>query len=148
MKFKSGREMFCLSSGQQRTYSEFKTPSLCPVMTCSQHCAIQRKNVHFTSYLPLKPPYFKYLNHGWGSLQKNPPKCSKHKIRAQRNTVPKMKKGMKEPKVLSSSINRALVGLGEMQRQGILVDEFLKKKKRRRRKEKIRQQALLITLFS
>ena len=43
MKFKSGREMFCLSSGQQRTYSEFKTPSLCPVMTRSQHCAIQKK---------------------------------------------------------------------------------------------------------
>ena len=49
--------------------------------------------------------------------------------KAQRNTVPKMKKGMKEPIVLSSSINRALVDLGEMQRQGILVDEEKKKKK-------------------
>ena len=48
--------------------------------------------------------------------------------KAQRNTVPKMKKGMKEPIVLSSSINRALVDLGEMQRQGILVDEGKKKK--------------------
>jgi hypothetical protein len=34
--------------------------------------------------------------------------------KGQRNTVPKMKKGIKEPKVLSSSINRALVDLGEM----------------------------------
>ena len=48
--------------------------------------------------------------------------------KAQRNTVPKMKKGMKEPIVLSSSINRALVDLGEMQSQGILVDEEKKKK--------------------
>ena len=48
---------------------------------------------------------------------------------AQRNTVPKMKKGMKEPIVLSSSINRALVDLGEMQRQGILVDAKNKKEK-------------------
>ena len=44
--------MFCLSSGQQRTYSEFKTPSLCPVMMRSQHCATQTKNVHFTIQLP------------------------------------------------------------------------------------------------
>ena len=57
--------------------------------------------------------------------------------KAQRNTVPKMKKGMKEPIVLSSSINRALVDSGEMQRQGILVDEG--GKKRRRRKEKVRR---------
>ena len=48
--------------------------------------------------------------------------------KAQRNTVPKMKKGMKEPIVFSSSINRALVDLGEMQRQGILVDEKKKTK--------------------
>ena len=47
-KFNLGWEIFCLSSGQQRTYSEFKTPSLCPVMMRSQHCAIQKKNVHFT----------------------------------------------------------------------------------------------------
>ena len=38
--------------------------------------------------------------------------------KGQRNTVPKMKKGIKEPKVLSSSISRALVDLGEMWRQG------------------------------
>ena len=50
--------------------------------------------------------------------------------KAQRNTVPKMKKGMKEPIVFSSSINRALVDLGEMQRQGILVDEKKKNKNR------------------
>ena len=30
--------------------------------------------------------------------------------KTQRNTVPKMKKGLKEPNVLSSSINRALTG--------------------------------------
>ena len=35
--------------------------------------------------------------------------------KAQRNTVPKMKKGMKEPNVLSSSINRALVDLGDVE---------------------------------
>ena len=34
--------------------------------------------------------------------------------KAQSNAVPKMKKGIKEPKALSSSINRALVDLGEM----------------------------------
>ena len=49
--------------------------------------------------------------------------------KGQRNTVPKMKKGIKEPKVLSSSINRALVDLGEMWRQGILVEEKKKKEK-------------------
>ena len=47
--------------------------------------------------------------------------------KAQSNAVPKMKKGIKEPKALSSSINRALVDLGEMQKQGILVEEKKKK---------------------
>lgn len=70
--------------------------------------------MHFNIYLPLKPPYFKYLKHGWGISVEKSIQMFKAQNKAQRNTVPKMKKGMKEPIVLSSSINRALVDLGEM----------------------------------
>ena len=70
--------------------------------------------MHFNIYLPLKPPYFKYLKHDWGISVEKSIQMFKAQNKAQRNTVPKMKKGMKEPIVLSSSINRALVDLGEM----------------------------------
>ena len=113
MKFKLGREIFFLSSGQQRTYHDFKTPSLCPMMTLSQHCAIQRKNVHFTIIFTSSLPITN-ISIMAGDRSRKIHLNVQAQNKAQRNTVPKMKKGMKEPIVLSSSINRALVDLGEM----------------------------------